>query len=91
MNGMLNLLVEQTEAEINTLKSALETGDTKTIEFLQHKLETRWEILGIVKPMLRLRDALRGKCDMAKAVDEVVMTAEHLVSQAKEKMEGGAA
>ena len=91
VNGMLNLLVEQTEAEINTLKSALETGDTKTIEFLQHKLETRWEILGIVKPMLRLRDALRGKCDMAKAVDEVVMTAEHLVSQAKEKMEGGAA
>ena len=91
VNGMLNLLVEQTEAEINTLKSALETGDLQAIAFLQHKLESRWELLGIVKPMLRLRDALRGKCDMAKAVDEVVMTAEHLVSQAKEKMEGGAA
>lgn len=91
VNGMLNLLVEQTEAEIKELKSALETGDIQTIAFLQHKLEPRWEILGIVKPMLRLRDALRGKCDMAKAVDEVVMTAEHLVSQAKEKMEGGAA
>lgn len=91
VNGMLNLLVEQTEAEVKELKSALETGDIQTIAFLQHKLESRWEILGIVKPMLKLRDALRGKCDMAKAVDEVVMTAEHLVSQAKEKMEGGAA
>jgi len=91
VNGMLNLLVEQTEAEVKELKSALETGDIQTIAFLQHKLEPRWEILGIVKPMLKLRDALRGKCDMAKAVDEVVMTAEHLVSQAKEKMEGGAA
>ena len=91
VNGMLNLLVEQTEAEINTLKSALEIGDTKTIEFLQHKLETRWEILGIVKPMLRLRDALRGKYDLTDAVEKVVMTAEQLVSQAKEKMEGGEA
>ena len=91
VNGMFNLLVEQTEAEVKELKSALETGDIQTIAFLQHKLEPRWEILGIVKPMLKLRDALRGKCDMAKAVEEVVMTAEHLVSQAKEKMEGGAA
>lgn len=91
VNGMLNLLMEQTEAEVKDLKSALETGDIQTIAFLQHKLEPRWEILGIVKPMLKLRDALRGKCDMAKAVEEVIMTAEHLVSQAKEKMEGGAA
>ena len=91
VNGMLTLLVEQTEAEVKEIKSALETGDTQTIAFLQHKLESRWELLGIVKPMLKLRDALRGKYDLTDAVEKVVMTAEQLVSQAKEKMEGGEA
>ena len=91
VNGMLTLLVEQTEAEVSELKSALETGDVQTISFLQHKLESRWELLGIVKPMLKLRDALKGKGDMGKAIENVVKTAEQLISQAKEKMEGGAA
>ena len=90
VKGMLTLLVEQTEAEVKEIKSALETGDTQTIAFLQHKLESRWELLGIVKPMLKLRDALRGKCDLTDAVEKVVMTAEQLVSQVKERMEGGA-
>jgi len=89
VNGMLTLLVEQTEAEVSELKSAQETGDVQTITFLQHKLEPRWEILGIVKPMLKLRDALKGKGDMGKAIENVVKTAEQLISQAKEKMEGG--
>lgn len=90
VNGMLTLLVEQTETEVSELKSALETGDVQTISFLQHKLESRWELLGIVKPMLKLRDALKGKGDMGKAIENVVKTAEQLISQAKEKMEGGA-
>ena len=90
VNGMLTLLVKQTEAEVSELKSALETGDVQTISFLQHKLESRWELLGIVKPMLKLRDALKGKGDMGKAIENVVKTAEQLISQAKEKMEGGA-
>ena len=89
VNGMLTLLIEQTEAEVSELKSALETGDVQTISFLQHKLEPRWEILGIVKPMLKLRDALKGKGDMGKAIENVVKTAEQLISQAREKMEGG--
>ena len=91
MNGMLTLLIEQTEAEIHELKSALETGDMQTISFLQHKLESRWVLLGIVKPMLKLRDALKGKGDMDTAVEEVVKTAEQLIGQAKDKMEGGVA
>ena len=91
VNGMLTLLIEQTEAEIHELKSALETGDMQTISFLQHKLESRWELLGIVKPMLKLRDALKGKGDMDTAVEEVVKTAEQLIGQAKDKMEGGVA
>ena len=91
VNGMLTLLVEQTEAEVSELKSALETGDVQTIAFLQHKLESRWEFLGIVKPMLKLRDALKGQGDMGKAIENVVKTAEQLIGQAKEKMEGGAA
>jgi len=91
VNGMLTLLVEQTEAEVRKLKSALETGDMQTIAFIQHKLESRWELLGIVKPMLKLRDALKGKGDMGKAIENVVKTAEQLISQAREKMEGGAA
>ena len=91
INGMLSLLVEQTESEMNELKSALETGDIDTISFLQHKLESRWELLGISKTMLRLGDALKGKGNLDKAVDDVLLTAEHLVSQAKERMEGGAA
>ena len=91
VNGMLTLLIEQTEAEIHELKSALETGDVQTISFLQHKLESRWELLGIVKPMLKLRDALKGKGDMDTAVEEVVKTAEQLIGQAKDKMEGGVA
>ena len=90
INGMLSLLVEQTESEMSELKSALETGDTDAISFLQHKLESRWELLGISKPMLRLGDALKGKGNLDKAVDDVLLTAEHLVSQAKERMEGGA-
>ena len=90
INGMLSLLVEQTKSEMNELKSALETGDTDSISFLQHKLESRWELLGISKPMLRLGDALKGKGNLDKAVDDVLLTAEHLVSQAKERMEGGA-
>ena len=91
INEMLNLLVAETEAEIKELKSALETGDIESITFLQHKLESRWELLGIVKPMIRLRDALKGKGDLDKAVNDVVLTAEQLICQAKEKMEGGAA
>lgn len=91
VNGMLSLLVEQTEAEMSELKSALETGNMDAISFLQHKLESRWELLGIVKPMLKLRDALKGEADLDNAVDEVVQTAEHLMRQAREKMEGGAA
>ena len=91
VNGMLALLVEQTEKEMSELKSAFETGDTDAISFLQHKLESRWELLGIVKPMLKLRDALKGKGNLDKAVNEVVLTAEQLVNQAKRLMEGGAA
>ena len=91
VNSMLALLVEQTEKEMSELKSAFETGDTDAISFLQHKLESRWEFLGIVRPMLRLRDALKGKGELEKAVNEVVLTAEQLISQAKERMEGGEA
>ena len=91
VNGMLALLVEQTEKEMSELESAFETGDTDAISFLQHKLESRWELLGIVKPMLKLRDALKGKGNLDKAVKEVVLTAEQLVNQAKRMMEGGAA
>ena len=91
VNGMLALLVEQTEKEMSELKSAFETGDTDAISFLQHKLESRWELLGIVKPMLKLRDALKGKGNLDKAIKEVVLTAEQLVNQAKRMMEGGAA
>ena len=39
--------------------------------------------------MLKLRDALKGKGDMGKAIENVVKTAEQLISQAREKMEGG--
>ena len=91
VEGMLKLLVEQTESEMAEMKSATETGDEEKLSFLQHKLESRWELLGIVKPMLRLRDALKGKGELDKAVNEVVLTAEQLKSQAKEMMEGGAA
>ena len=91
VNGMLALLVEQTEKEMSELESAFETGDIDAISFLQHKLESRWELLGIVKPMLKLRDALKGKGNLDKAVKEVVLTAEQLVNQAKRMMEGGAA
>lgn len=91
INGMLALLVEQTEKEMSELESAFETGDTDAISFLQHKLESRWELLGIVKPMLKLRDALKGKGNLDKAVKEVVLTAGQLVDQAKRMMEGGAA
>lgn len=91
VNGMLALLVEQTEKEMSELESAFETGDTDAISFLQHKLESRWELLGIVKPMLKLRDALNGKGNLDKAVKEVVLTAGQLVDQAKRMMEGGAA
>lgn len=91
VNGMLALLVEQTEKEMSELESAFETGDTDAISFLQHKLESRWELLGIVKPMLKLRDALNGKGNLDKAVKEVVLTAGQLVNEAKRMMEGGAA
>ena len=91
VKGMLALLIEQTETEVTELKSAMETGNMDAISFLQHKLESRWGLLGIVKPMLRLRDALQGKADLSKAIDEVVQTAEQLIRQAREKMEGGAA
>ena len=88
---MLNLLIEQTESEGSELKTALETGNVDAISFLQHKLESRWELLGIVKPMLKLRDALKNGDSLDKAIDEVVMTAEELIRQAREKMEGGEA
>ena len=91
VNGMLALLVEQTEKEMSELESAFETGNTDAISFLQHKLESRWELLGIVKPMLKLRDALKGKGNLDKAIKEVVLTAEQLVNQAKRMKEGGAA
>jgi len=91
VNGMLSLLIEQTETEMKELKSSMETGNMDSISFLQHKLESRWEFLGIVRPMLRLRDALKGKGNLDKAVNEVVLTAEQLINQAKEMMEGGAA
>jgi signal transduction histidine kinase/DNA-binding response OmpR family regulator len=91
VKGMLNLLIEQTESEVSELKSALETGNVDAISFLQHKLESRWELLGIVKPMLKLRDALKNGDSLDKAIDEVVMTAEELIRQAREKMEGGEA
>lgn len=91
VNGMLALLVEQTEKEMSELESAFETGDTDAISFLQHKLESRWELLGIVKPMLKLRDALNGKGNLDKAVKEAVLTAGQLVDQAKRMMKGGAA
>ena len=86
VNGMLNLLIEQTEAEVKELKSAMGTDNMEAISFLQHKLESRWELLGIVKPMLKLRDALKGEMDLDKAIDEVVQTAEQLIRQASEKM-----
>lgn len=91
IKGMLTLLVEQTETEMSELKSALETGNMEAISFLQHKLESRWELLGIVKPMLKLRDALKGECSLDKAVEEVSLTADQLVKQVREKMEGGEA
>ena len=91
VNGMLALLVEQTEKEMSELESAFETGDTDAISFLQPQLESRWELLGIVKPMLNLRDAVNGKGNLDKAVKEVVLTAKQLVNQAKRMMEGGAA
>lgn len=63
----------------------------EAISFLQHKLESRWELLGIVKPMLKLRDALKGEGSLDKAVEEVSLTAEQLVRQVREKIEGGEA
>lgn len=91
VNGMLSLLIEQTETEMKELKSSMETGNMDSISFLQHKLESRWEFLGIVRPMLRLRDALKGEGNLDKAVNDVVLTAEQLICQAKEMMEGGEA
>ena len=91
VNGMLSLLIEQTETEMKELKSSMETGNMDSISFLQHKLESRWELLGIARPMIRLGDALKGKGNLDKAVNDVVLTAEQLICQAKEKMEGGAA
>ena len=41
--------------------------------------------------MLRLRDALKGEGNLDKAVNDVVLTAEQLICQAKEMMEGGEA
>ncbi len=41
--------------------------------------------------MIRLGDALKGKGNLDKAVNEVVLTAEQLICQAKEIMEGGEA
>ena len=73
------------------LRSSMETGNMDSISFLQHKLESRWEFLGIVRPMLRLRDALKGEGNLDKAVNEVLLTAEQLICQAKEMMEGGEA
>ena len=91
VNGMLSLLIEQTETEMKELKSSMETGNMDSISFLQHKLESRWEFLGIIRPMLRLRDALKGEGNLDKAVNEVLLTAEQLICQAKEMMEGGEA
>ena len=91
VNGMLSLLIEQTETEMKELRSSMETGNMDSISFLQHKLESRWEFLGIVRPMLRLRDALKGEGNLDKAVNEVLLTAEQLICQAKEMMEGGEA
>ena len=91
VNGMLSLLIEQTETEMKELKSSMETGNMDSISFLQHKLESRWELLGIARPMIRLGDALKGKGNLDKAVNDVVLTAEQLICQAKEKMEGGEA
>lgn len=91
VNGMLSLLIEQTETEMKELKSSMETGNMDSISFLQHKLESRWEFLGIVRPMLRLRGSLKGKGNLDKAVNEVLLTAEQLICQAKEMMEGGEA
>ena len=91
VNGMLSLLIEQTETEMKELKSSMETGNMDSISFLQHKLESRWELLGIARPMIRLGDALKGKGNLDKAVNEVVLTAEQLICQAKEIMEGGEA
>ena len=91
VRGMLTLLIEQTETEMEELKSAMETGNVDAISFLQHKLESRWELLGIVKPILKLREALKDGNKLEKAVNDVVLTAEQLICQAKTMMEGGEA
>lgn len=89
-HGMLTLLAEQTEMEMNDLRMAMETGDTEKISFLLHKLESRWELLGIEKALRRLREAMAGGGDLTEAVADVLATGQRLIEQANEMMEGGA-
>ncbi|MBO5548244.1 MAG: response regulator, partial [Prevotella sp.] len=48
---MLTLLISQTELEANEIKEAMETGNVEKIAFLLHRLESRWELLGIERPL----------------------------------------
>ena len=90
-NGMLTLLVEQTEMEMGDLCAAMETGDTDKISFLLHKLESRWEMLGIEKSLRGLREAMEHGGDLTDAVGEVLEAGQRLIEQANSMMEGGEA
>ncbi len=90
-SGMLSLLIEQTEQDTTELKDAVETGDTNMISFLLHKLESRWELLHIEKPLSKLRKTMEEGGDLTDAVAGVVAMSEQLVMQARDKMKGGAA
>ena len=89
--GMLTLLIEQTEMEASEIRDAMETGNVERIAFLLHRLESRWELLGIERPLRKLRKALDEGGDLTEGVADLLAMSEQLIIQTRNKMEGGAA
>ncbi|MBO5592848.1 MAG: response regulator [Prevotella sp.] len=88
---MLALLISQTELEANEIKEAMETGNVEKIAFLLHRLESRWELLGIERPLRKLRKALDEGGDVTDGVSDLLAMSEQLIIQTRMKMEGGVA
>ena len=88
---MLTLLISQTELEANEIKEAMETGNVEKIAFLLHRLESRWELLGIERPLRKLRKALDEGGDVTDGVSDLLRMSEQLIIQTRMKMEGGVA
>ena len=88
---MLTLLISQTELEANEIKEAMETGNVEKIAFLLHRLESRWELLGIERPLRKLRKALDEGGDVTDGVSDLLAMSEQLIIQTRMKMEGGVA